>query len=55
VIQVCTGPLSTLPNIDNNIVGTRHLSKFWKEAGNIGGADDITLDDVLNGRTHSKQ
>ncbi|RDI80092.1 hypothetical protein Vi05172_g9859 [Venturia inaequalis] len=30
--------------------GTRHLSKFWKEAGGVGGKDDITLDDVLAGR-----
>jgi len=35
--------------------GTRHLSKFWKEAGDIGGKDDITLDDVLSGRTHSNE
>jgi len=28
--------------------GSRHLSKFWKEAGAVGGADDLTLDDVLN-------
>ena len=28
--------------------GTRHLSKFWKEAGNIGGDDvDCSLDDIL--------
>ncbi|TID16894.1 PALP-domain-containing protein [Venturia nashicola] len=30
--------------------GTRHLSKFWREAGNVGGKDDVTLDDVLAGR-----
>lgn len=30
--------------------GTRHLSKFWKEAGSVGGKDDITLDDVLAGK-----
>ena len=28
--------------------GTRHLSKFWAQTGNIGGSDDTTLDDVLN-------
>ena len=29
--------------------GTRHLSKFWKEAGNIGGEDDnYSLDDILD-------
>ncbi|KAK3719051.1 Cysteine synthase 2 [Vermiconidia calcicola] len=29
--------------------GTRHLSKFWKEAGNIGGEDaGITLDEILS-------
>lgn len=28
--------------------GTRHLSKFWAKAGNVGGAVDTELDDVLN-------
>lgn len=28
--------------------GTRHLSKFWKEVGSVGGADDVTMHDVLN-------
>lgn len=28
--------------------GTRHLSKFWKEAGVVGGAVDVTIEDVLN-------
>lgn len=28
--------------------GTRHLSKFWAKAGNVGGQDDTTLDNVLN-------
>lgn len=28
--------------------GTRHLSKFWQEAGNVGGAVDTKLEDVLN-------
>lgn len=27
--------------------GTRHLSKFWKEAGVIGDKDDASLDEVL--------
>ncbi|KAK4550003.1 hypothetical protein LTR36_002970 [Oleoguttula mirabilis] len=28
--------------------GTRHLSKFWKEAGDVGGADaEFTLDEML--------
>lgn len=32
--------------------GTRHLSKFWKEAGNIGGQDaECSLDDILNMET----
>ncbi|KAK3671249.1 Cysteine synthase 2 [Recurvomyces mirabilis] len=32
--------------------GTRHLSKFWKEAGNIGDADvEYTLDDILGAQT----
>ncbi|QDS68523.1 hypothetical protein FKW77_010890 [Venturia effusa] len=30
--------------------GTRHLSKFWREAGSVGGKDDLTLDDVLAGK-----
>lgn len=28
--------------------GTRHLSKFWQKAGNVGGAVDTKLEDVLN-------
>ena len=28
--------------------GTRHLSKFWEKAGNVGGAVDTKLEDVLN-------
>lgn len=29
--------------------GTRHLSKFWKEAGNVGGAEvEFTLDEMLD-------
>ena len=28
--------------------GTRHLSKFWAQAGNVGGSTDTTLEDVLN-------
>ncbi|KAM5443000.1 Cysteine synthase 2 [Microsporum ferrugineum] len=30
--------------------GTRHLSKFWAEAGNVGGAIGTRLEDVLNAR-----
>lgn len=28
--------------------GTRHLSKFWAQAGNVGGTVDTKLEDVLN-------
>ncbi|KAL1954706.1 hypothetical protein VTO42DRAFT_810 [Malbranchea cinnamomea] len=28
--------------------GTRHLSKFWAKAGNVGGITDTKLEDVLN-------
>ncbi|KEQ79024.1 cysteine synthase 2 [Aureobasidium pullulans EXF-150] len=28
--------------------GTRHLSKFWKKAGTIGGNNEMTMDDILN-------
>ena len=32
--------------------GTRHLSKFWREAGSIGGKDDeYSLDDILQMET----
>lgn len=27
--------------------GTRHLSKFWKEAGDIGGSGNTSLEDIL--------
>lgn len=27
--------------------GTRHLSKFWAQAGNIGGKADSRLDDII--------
>ncbi|KDB23374.1 hypothetical protein H109_04758 [Trichophyton interdigitale MR816] len=30
--------------------GTRHLSKFWAEAGNVGGAVGTKLEDVLNAK-----
>ncbi|OJD13623.1 hypothetical protein AJ78_05945 [Emergomyces pasteurianus Ep9510] len=30
--------------------GTRHLSKFWEQAGNVGGAVDTKLEDVLNAK-----
>ncbi|KAI9757987.1 MAG: hypothetical protein M4579_003223 [Chaenotheca gracillima] len=29
--------------------GTRHLSKFWAKAGNVGGRGNMTLEDVLQG------
>lgn len=28
--------------------GTRHLSKFWAEAGNIGGQIDVSLEDIIS-------
>jgi len=28
--------------------GTKHLSKFWAKAGNVGGQEDTELKDVLN-------
>ena len=28
--------------------GTRHLSKFWAKAGNVGGSETTKLEDVLN-------
>lgn len=30
--------------------GTRHLSKFWEKAGNVAGAVDTKLEDVLNAK-----
>ena len=27
--------------------GMRHLSKFWKQVGEIGGEDDITFDELI--------
>lgn len=30
--------------------GTRHLSKFWAKAGNVGGSDNGKLEDVLNAK-----
>ncbi|PGH33429.1 cysteine synthase A [[Emmonsia] crescens] len=30
--------------------GTRHLSKFWEKAGNVGGAVDTKLEDVLSAK-----
>jgi cysteine synthase len=30
--------------------GIRHMSKFWKVTGTVGGADDVSLDDVLNAK-----
>jgi cysteine synthase A len=29
--------------------GARHLSRFWKEAGDVGGKDvEYTIDDILS-------
>lgn len=28
--------------------GTRHLSKFWDKAGDVGGSANTKLEDVLN-------
>lgn len=28
--------------------GSRHLSRFWAQAGDVGGATDTKLEDVLN-------
>ena len=30
--------------------GSRHLSRFWATAGDVGGAVDTKLEDVLNAR-----
>lgn len=30
--------------------GTRHLSRFWAKAGDVGGATDTKLEDVLNAK-----
>ena len=30
--------------------GTRHLSKFWAQIGEIGGEAKVELDDILQGR-----
>lgn len=27
--------------------GMRHLSKFWKQVGNIGGQSDMTFEELL--------
>ncbi|KAJ6006706.1 Cysteine synthase 2 [Penicillium sp. IBT 35674x] len=35
--------------------GSRHLSRFWKKAGNVGGAVDTKLTDVLNARDEDFQ
>ncbi|KAJ5528131.1 Cysteine synthase 2 [Penicillium frequentans] len=35
--------------------GSRHLSRFWKKAGNVGGAIDTKLTDVLNARDEDFQ
>lgn len=28
--------------------GTRHLSKFWKEAGDVGAGDEVTLESIVD-------
>ncbi|KAJ6103386.1 Cysteine synthase 2 [Penicillium sp. IBT 16267x] len=35
--------------------GSRHLSRFWKKAGDVGGAVDTKLTDVLNARDEDFQ
>lgn len=30
--------------------GSRHLSRFWAKAGDVGGAVDTKLEDVLNAK-----
>ena len=30
--------------------GTRHLSKFWAQIGEIGGEANVELEDILQGR-----
>lgn len=30
--------------------GSRHLSRFWAKAGDVGGATDTKLEDVLNAK-----
>ena len=30
--------------------GTRHLSKFWAQIGEIGGESKVELDDILRGK-----
>ncbi|KAI9806980.1 MAG: hypothetical protein M1833_002638 [Piccolia ochrophora] len=32
--------------------GTRHLSRFWAQVGNVGGKASMTLDDVLDAESH---
>jgi cysteine synthase A len=33
--------------------GSRHLSRFWATAGNVGGITDTKLEDVLNAEDES--
>lgn len=35
--------------------GSRHLSRFWAKAGDVGGAVDTKLEDVLNARDEDFQ
>lgn len=35
--------------------GSRHLSRFWATAGDVGGAVDTKLEDVLNARDEDFQ
>lgn len=35
--------------------GTRHLSKFWKEAANVSTTEDVSLDDILAQNDHENR
>lgn len=35
--------------------GSRHLSRFWAKAGDVGGAVDTQLTDVMNARDEDFQ
>lgn len=35
--------------------GSRHLSRFWAKAGDVGGATNTKLEDVMNARDEDFQ
>lgn len=35
--------------------GSRHLSRFWAKAGDVGGVVDTKLDDVLNAKEEEEE